>query len=56
LKPEGKVLIVEPKFHVSKKAFSKSIETIKSLGFNIFEEPKIWFSRSIVISVKKTAD
>jgi ubiquinone/menaquinone biosynthesis C-methylase UbiE len=50
LKPDGKVLIVEPKFHVSKKAFSKSIETIKSIGFNILDEPRILFSRSVVIS------
>ncbi len=53
LKPDGKVLIVEPKFHVSKKDFSKSIETIKSLGFNVLEEPKIWFSRSVAINIKK---
>jgi ubiquinone/menaquinone biosynthesis C-methylase UbiE len=52
LKPEGKVLIVEPKFHVSKNDFKNSTETLKNIGFAIIEEPKIFFSRSVV--VKKT--
>jgi ubiquinone/menaquinone biosynthesis C-methylase UbiE len=50
LKPDGKVLIVEPKVHVSKKDFNVSIGTMKDIGFNIIEEPKIWFSRSVVVS------
>ncbi len=51
LRPEGKVLIVEPKFHVSKKEFNDSIKTIKDIGFKIIEEPKMWFSRAVVISI-----
>ncbi len=55
LKSGGKVLIVEPKFHVSKNNFNNSIEIIKSAEFDIIERPKILFSRAIVIKiVKKT--
>jgi ubiquinone/menaquinone biosynthesis C-methylase UbiE len=49
LKPNGKILIVEPKFHVNKNDFNNSIIIIKNNGFNIIEEPKILFSRSILI-------
>jgi ubiquinone/menaquinone biosynthesis C-methylase UbiE len=49
LKPDGKVLIVEPKFHVSKTDFSNSEEILKSIGFDIIEKPKVFYSRSVVI-------
>jgi ubiquinone/menaquinone biosynthesis C-methylase UbiE len=49
LKPEGKVLIVEPKFHVTKKDFENSMDIMKNKGFNVVEEPKIFFSRSALI-------
>ncbi len=48
LKPGAKTLIVEPKFHVSKKAFQNSVELMKKLGFEITETPKIFMSRSVV--------
>lgn len=49
LKPEGKVLIVEPKFHVSRKTFDNSIETVKAIGFRIIEKPRVFLSRSILL-------
>lgn len=49
LKPGAKVLIVEPKWHVSKKEFEKSIDFAKKLGFEIVETPKIFFSRAVLI-------
>lgn len=49
LKPEGKILIVEPKFHVSKNDFNDSMMIIKDDGFSIIKKPKILFSRSVVI-------
>jgi ubiquinone/menaquinone biosynthesis C-methylase UbiE len=33
LKPGGRVLIIEPNFHVTKKAFEQSIATATSIGF-----------------------
>jgi len=53
LKPEGKILIVEPKFHVSKKNFCNSLEMMKTIGFNVINGPKIFFSRSALINKKK---
>ena len=52
LKPGGKIFIVEPKFHVSKKAFAEMIEKAKSIGFTSAESPKVFFSRTIVLTVK----
>jgi len=44
----GKVLIIEPKFHVSKKAFIKAINMIREAGFDIIEESKLFLSRTVV--------
>ena len=49
LKPDGKALIVEPKFHVSKKAFEETEELVRKIGFEVIEQPKIFFSRAIVL-------
>jgi ubiquinone/menaquinone biosynthesis C-methylase UbiE len=49
LKNNGKILISEPKFHVTKKDFQKSISIIEDVGFKIIENPAIFLSRSIVI-------
>ena len=52
LKQDGKALIVEPRFHVSKKDFYYSMELLKNIGFGIVDEPKIVFSRSVLIERK----
>ncbi len=44
----GKVLIIEPKFHVTKKAFLKTIRLIKEAGLEIIEEPEFFLSRALV--------
>lgn len=49
LNPHGRVLIVEPKFHVSRNEFLKSISFMKQAGFAVLAEPKIRFSRAVVI-------
>lgn len=49
LKPNGKILISEPKFHVNKQDFQKSVNIINDIGFKIIEKPSIFLSRSIVI-------
>jgi ubiquinone/menaquinone biosynthesis C-methylase UbiE len=48
LKPKGKLLIVEPKFHVSASSFKKTIEAAQLAGMKPISEPKICFSRSIL--------
>ena len=53
LNPDGKILIVEPKLHVSKKSFEKMIEKIEGIGLQIIDRPKLLFSRSVVLAKKK---
>ena len=53
LNKSGRILISEPKFHVKKEDFEKSIQIIKDSGFEIIEEPKIFISRSVLISIEK---
>jgi len=49
LNPGGIVLISEPKFHVTESDFDKSKKILRNIGFEIIEEPKVFFSRSVVI-------
>ncbi len=51
LKPDGRVLIVEPNFHVSKKAFAEMINLTEKLGFKVIERPKVFFSRAVTLGV-----
>ena len=46
LKPGGKVYIIEPKFHVSKREFEKMLGILNRVGFAIIESPKVFFSRT----------
>lgn len=52
LKPQGKILVVEPKVHVSKKEFAATEKRIVDNGFQIIEKPDIFFSMSMVLSIK----
>lgn len=49
LNSDGMVFIVEPKFHVSKKAFEDMMNNIKDIGFEIIEKPKVFLSRAIIL-------
>lgn len=49
LKPHGQVLIVEPPFHVSKKAFEETIKTALDSGFVAIERPKVLFSKAVIL-------
>jgi ubiquinone/menaquinone biosynthesis C-methylase UbiE len=53
LKPEGKILIYEPKSRVTKSEFAQMIETLKSIGFEIISSRRFLYSRSVVIMNKK---
>ena len=53
MKPHGLFLLVEPLIHVSKKNFTRSIETAKELGFVIKDSPKIRMSQSVLFSSSK---
>jgi ubiquinone/menaquinone biosynthesis C-methylase UbiE len=49
VKPNGKVLIVEPRFHVTKSDFDDSEKIMKNIGFEIIKKPKVFFSRSVLL-------
>jgi ubiquinone/menaquinone biosynthesis C-methylase UbiE len=49
LKPHGKVLIVEPPFHVSKSAFEKTLKIAGNVGFAIVECPQVLFSKTVIL-------
>lgn len=51
LKPEGKLYIIEPKFHVSEKAFNEMIITLDTFGFEVVESPRVFFSRTALLKV-----
>lgn len=52
LNPEGQLLIIEPWFHVNKKAFTLMKTELLSIGFEILAQPKVFFSRSILVELK----
>ena len=49
LKPNGRVLIVEPPFHVSKTAFETTIIKARDAGFALVERPKVLLSKTMVL-------
>ncbi|MEI8203719.1 MAG: class I SAM-dependent methyltransferase [Bacteroidota bacterium] len=53
IKPDGLLYIVEPKFHVSKRIFDLMIEKLKDLEFEIVDFPKVFFSRTVLMTIKK---
>jgi len=53
LNPGGKIYIVEPKFHVNKKAFRKMTDMAKGIGFEVVEMPKVFFSRGVLLKIKE---
>lgn len=50
LKPDGKILVVEPWFHVNKKAFSSMLNKAHKLGFASENAASIFFSRSVILT------
>jgi len=50
LKKDGKCLIVEPIFHVSKAHFQKIAENIKDIGLKILGSPSKKGGRSLLVS------
>ncbi|MBK5723029.1 class I SAM-dependent methyltransferase [Dysgonomonas sp. Marseille-P4677] len=52
LNPNGKILIIEPKIHVSKNDFRGLEKFISNNGFKILGKPDILFSMSLLFSLK----
>jgi ubiquinone/menaquinone biosynthesis C-methylase UbiE len=49
LKPNGKVLLVEPPFHVSKRDFNETVNKAKTAGLVLVESPKVFMGRTAVL-------
>jgi ubiquinone/menaquinone biosynthesis C-methylase UbiE len=49
LKPGGKMLIVEPPFHVSRSDFERTLEVARKTGFKILMGPKVFLSKSAIL-------
>jgi len=49
LRPEGKLYIIEPKFHVSKRSFNEMVKRLDNIGFEVIESPKVFFSRTVLL-------
>lgn len=49
LKSKGKVLLVEPPFHVSKSAFEETIQKAQNAGFVLEERPKVFLSKTALL-------
>jgi len=50
LQPEGRILVVEPKFHVSVGGFERMLQAARSAGLAPIDRPAIRFSRSVVLA------
>lgn len=53
LNPDGKVLIVEPSFHVSKKEFEDMLRIAQDAGFIPAEQSKMLLSKVVVLQHNK---
>jgi ubiquinone/menaquinone biosynthesis C-methylase UbiE len=51
LKPEGKLYVIEPIFHVNRQAFEKMTERIIKTGFKIIDRPKVLISRAVLVAI-----
>ncbi len=49
LKPNGKIFIAEPPFHVSKKAFREMLRKASAAGFIPIGNPKVFLSKTVVL-------
>ena len=49
LKPGGKMLIVEPPFHVSETAFKKTLDSAEKAGLRLLRRPKMFLQKTAVM-------
>lgn len=49
LKPGGKLLLVEPKVHVSERAFHGTLKKAEEMGFITIEPRKVYLSRAFLL-------
>ena len=52
VKPGGKVLLVEPRLHVSAEMFDQTVSEASAAGFTVRDRPTISFSRAVVLGIQ----
>jgi ubiquinone/menaquinone biosynthesis C-methylase UbiE len=50
----GRVFVVEPSLHVSKKAFETTIAAAQNAGLAPVERPKVFFSKAVILQKAKS--
>ena len=55
LKPNGKVLVAEPPFRVSKTGFEETIRKARDAGLLVVERPKVFFSKTAILKMANQA-
>lgn len=50
LKPNGKLMIVEPKIHVSNQTFNQTVRLAEDLGFTVTGKPQIRWSMAVILT------
>jgi ubiquinone/menaquinone biosynthesis C-methylase UbiE len=49
LKPQGRLLLVEPKVHVTQKVLERTVAVCRETGFQVIEEPPVALSRAFLL-------
>jgi ubiquinone/menaquinone biosynthesis C-methylase UbiE len=49
LNPDGRIWIIEPKFHVTERSFKEMLTRLELAGFEIIDRPKISLSRTALL-------
>ena len=52
LNQNGRIWIIEPRFHVNNRSFKTMVSNCESIGFEIVERPKVSLSRTVILSGK----
>jgi hypothetical protein len=48
LRPGGRLLLVEPKLHVTRSRFGRTVEACRAAGFRLLSEPAVALSRAVL--------
>ena len=54
LKTGGRLLLVEPKLHVTRNSFGRTVEMCRAAGFQLLDEPAIALSRAVRIEKRES--
>ena len=49
LKTDGRLLLVEPKFHVTRSSFGRTVEVCRAAGFRLLGGPAVALSRTVLM-------